>query len=360
MVYMPTTTLHEVASFPRSAAGLAAVSPFSEQFISAVSNRNIDPYTDISLRGKQTGKLRYISQPDAGMRELQSWILKHYLQEPTLAHSATYAYVSGRNPIDTARMHVESSWIVKMDLSDFFHSIDERMIYFALRKRGTPKSAAFLLSRLVTRMPSPTPSWLPEKYQTISARTETRAVKSEHRLPIKGFLPQGAPTSGQISNLVTFGLDMALEIFSIENNLRYSRYSDDLFVSANHSLHTELGRDSISPEQVIQRVENFVTQQGFMVNRAKTKVMRKGRRQVILGLLVDGPEARLTREKRSNLDFHLHSVEKYGLEAHTQHQRFADSASMVNYLRGHISYVASVDSSTARSYHERMDALQLL
>ena len=350
MMCPQVATRDSLSSFPSTAAELASVSPFSESFITAVSSRHISPYTDIEMTSRRTEKIRHLSQPDPGLQALQRWILENYLWDASQIHSAAYAYVPGRNPLDAAREHLESSWIVRVDISDFFHTIDEKMVYYAARRSGATKPAALLLSRVTTRLPQKEMSWLPVKYLEDVA---------PGRKPL-GFLPQGAPTSGHISNLVAFRLDLALEIFAVENNLRYSRYSDDIFFSANHSRFLNISLTPPRPEEIIPELEHRVMHYGFELNPKKTKIMRQGRRQAILGLLVDSNELRLTREKRHDLDFHFRSIEKFGLESHAEVQGFASPEQLGNYLRGYVSYLSDVNQSRAQPYQEKLEALELI
>lgn len=328
--------------FPSTVEELSELSSFSRPFLNTVRNRRISGYQDIELRSAKTQKIRHISQPDAGVRSLQRWILTTYLSDSQIAHRHAFAYVPGRSPLEAAQEHLDSSWIIRMDISDFFHSIDEKMIYFASRRMGMEKSAAFLLSRLVTRASTAQMTWLPEKYRQKSGAQGAQGL---------GFLPQGSPTSGQISNLVARRLDQQLEEFAHIHALRISRYSDDIFISrSSHRDSNSL--TSIQPRDVIFSTEHLLQNEGFRPNQTKTKIMWKGNRQVILGLSVDSNQLRITREKKNNLTFHFYAIAKFGWESHAQSLGYDDPEFVKNYLRGYLTYLSDVNQADADSYWE--------
>jgi RNA-directed DNA polymerase len=103
-----------------------------------------------------------------------------------------------------------------------------------------------------------------------------------------GHLPQGAPTSPRIANLVARELDAALMVVAESHGLTYTRYADDLtFSTHQHNLNRSAVRD------VIGKVCSAIAANGFTPNTAKTTVSPPGTRKIVLGLLVDRDKPRL-------------------------------------------------------------------
>src|SRR5207247_928281 len=88
-------------------------------------------------------------------------------------------------------------------------------------------------------------------------------------------LPQGAPTSPKISDLVARPLDRRLRRLAKEQRWFYSRYADDLCFSSRRFL----SRAALNT--FIEQVRSVLGANGFKVNDAKTRVMRHYRRQVV-------------------------------------------------------------------------------
>lgn len=93
-------------------------------------------------------------------------------------------------------------------------------------------------------------------------------------------LPQGAPTSPVISNLICRKLDYQLAKISRKYDITYTRYADDLTFSTNN-----LKR--ISAEEIVRLATQCVERNGFKVNKEKTKIMFKNQRQMVTGILVN-------------------------------------------------------------------------
>jgi hypothetical protein len=103
-----------------------------------------------------------------------------------------------------------------------------------------------------------------------------------------GYLPQGAATSGIIANLVMFDFDEVMRKYCEKHSLRYTRYSDDIFISSSKNTYNK---------DFALRILSFTQQlceyHGFTLNKSKTKILTPGSRKFMLGLLVDGPTPRL-------------------------------------------------------------------
>ena len=122
-----------------------------------------------------------------------------------------------------------------------------------------------------------------------------------------GYLPQGAPTSPMLSNLVMRELDGIIQRLADAAGLTYTRYSDDLTFSTRSK---EFSR--FKARGFISEVGKALTVFGFQPQHRKTKVVPPGSRKLVLGLQVEGDVSRLTREFKDKLRQHLYYLEKHG------------------------------------------------
>lgn len=330
-----------------------ALSRDQEDLLRRVITDQIDPYVDFKLP-KANGKYRPISAPTEEWMAVLRVFQQRFLSDPKIASPSAFAYVTGRSAADCARVHLNSEWIVRVDIRDFFNSIGEDRIYFAAKKYGLIASVARVFSRSVTRRPRPpVPAWAPRFSRT--ERTLPYLPKEAGKTR-PGFLPQGAPTSGAVSNMVSYELDLELQSFAEEHGWRYSRYADDLFVSSPAGAHA--ARESPGPRDsdlAIRTIHGALVRHGFHPHPDKTRVMRKGRRQVVLGLLVDGEVLRPTREKVRHVDFHLYALARFfDWNAHAKKHGFADTQSLLRHLEGCISYFRDVNPESASLLSNRL------
>jgi retron-type reverse transcriptase len=157
------------------------------------------------------------------------------------------------------------------------------------------------------------------------------------------ILPQGAPTSPAISNLVCRRLDARLEGLAHRNQGVYTRYADDLtFSFKDPSL--ALGRFRWWVDQICH-------QEGFLVNQAKFRVIRASQRQLVTGIVVND-ELRIPREERRRFRAVLHNCRRHGLASQARGREDFGA-----YLRGFASYVQMVYPEEGAELHRQIDEL---
>ncbi|WP_256387991.1 reverse transcriptase family protein [Pseudonocardia sp. N23] len=297
--------------------------------------RRRDPYHafSISKRSPERGK-RTISAPSAEMMSVQKWLLKRVLN-PAIGHPNSFAYEPGRSIRQCAARHCGARWIVSLDLHDFFHSVDEKRVFQVFETLGYNRLVSFELSRICTRL-------IGRNIKPSNVRPETYSI-SAYVSENLGFLPQGAPTSGKLANLVAADLDERLLSLATEYRLVYTRYADDLFFSSSGDF------DRAVAVRLIREIGDLVAVSGFEIHRKKTRVLTPGSRKQILGLLVDdlaGP--RLTRRTRAQIEAHLRGVETFGVVAHREHRRFDSTWGFVAHVWGLLAFAASIEPDWAR------------
>ncbi|TYL54034.1 reverse transcriptase family protein [Agromyces mariniharenae] len=319
-----------------SLAHLAHETGASYTYLREVVSRTRDPYQDVAIP-KADGGTRPISAPEPILMDVQRWILKHLL-ERTPTHPASFAYRPGTSIVHCAEQHAGASWMVKMDLHDFFGTVTETSVYRVFRRLGYAKLVSFELARITTRAQN-------ARYAPWLAGNRTIRAYS---VDAEGVLPQGGPSSGQLANAAATRLDRLIQSFALEAGLTYTRYSDDLMFSS----HAAFRR--VDAVNVIRRVSGLTRAAGFSPHRNKSRIVPPGARRVVLGLLVDD-SVRLLPEHRRRIEVHIRACEKFGLAEHAAHRGFDSVFSFVDHLDGWISFALGVERDRAMVWRSRFN-----
>jgi len=313
---------------------LSHVTGLSYGFLRESVGRRAGRYRHFYMRKKIPGRrnLRMISVPDRKTRICQRWISENILSVAQ-PHSSSFAYHPDSNSVWAAQVHVNARWLVKVDVLDFFHSITEHQVYEVFRSLGYARLLSFEMARLCTmaneRMPKDRAN---EKYLD--------AVIDSYYSPHLGILPQGAPTSPMLSNLVMRGTDRKLTELAAKVGMRYSRYADDIVFSCeNDRTRSEINCTKRSILQILN-------EEGFRPNLRKTVVRGPADRKVVLGLLVDGPRPRLTKEFKDNIRLHLYYLRhpNHGPASHAK-SRNTSVSRLHHHIFGLICWARAVDPS---------------
>ncbi len=292
------------------------------------------PYKSFQIRKRSGGK-RWISIPVPPLMAVQRWIAQNILDNVD-PHMAAFAYVRNRRVKRHAEKHCAAEWILKVDIKDFFGNISERQIYELFQSLSYPKLLAFEMARLCTRS---TPRRKGKRW--INQRND-REFSSYSYLRSVGSLPQGAPTSPALSNLVCLEMDNQLEKLAIEVNATYSRYADDLCFSFSNS-----SRDSVF--QVKRKISKILWENGFQENSKKTRIIPPGARKIITGLVVNGANPSIPREIRDRIRMHLYFSKTRGIPEHCRNKGFHSVIGFRNHLYGLIMYVSSINLQQGQS-----------
>lgn len=361
---------------------LAQLSGVGRAFLERIVHREAGTAAYRSFNMKKRGSVRgyrRIHVPHPALRRVQSWLVKHLLH-PIRPHSCAYGYVKGlKDPIvNCARLHCGASWLVRMDIEEFFHSISEVEVFRFFSSLGYCALVSFELARLCT--------WDHEPNQVDGTSTQARSVRrivrrargvgpganalwplarsrkryldgsrwlrepGSARGPYGGLrigsLPQGAPTSPMLANLIFSDIDMALMDLADSMGFCYNRYADDLFFSAASATRTKV-------QSLRRAVSNALRVKRLRLASAKTHVSPPGARKVVLGLLVDGDHPRLTRETRASIRQHIHSIGRHP-ELHRGRRNFSSVWALIQHVRGLVGFAASVQPALGEKYNAQL------
>ncbi len=223
---------------------------------------------------KQSG-IRLIEAPKPRLKALQRQILSQIL-EKIPSHPAVHGFVKGRSIQSCVGAHVGQRIILRMDLRDFFPSFPARRIQTFFRTVGYPEAVADLLGGTCTSV-APRGLWAKERFDPPVAWAERQQARDLYGRP---HLPQGAPTSPALANVCSYRLDCRLAGLARTCGAEYTRYADDLAFSGGRLFERTSERFSI-------HVAAILLEEGFSVNHRKTRIMRQGVRQHVLGLVAN-------------------------------------------------------------------------
>ncbi len=268
---------------------------------------SVDHYRRFSMR-KRDGSIRWIEQPAPTLKRIQRIIHRELLSQVPI-HDAAYGFRRGRNIETCARQHCGRSTVLRIDLEDFFGGISSRRVRALMQIAGYSKPIAQQLAWICTA-----PALNVPKDPAMQSLQRTR-------------LAQGAPTSPSLANAIAFRMDRRLAGLCQSMEVTYTRYADDLiFSSDNLSLP--------HAKRFLTTVAIIAIEEGFRVNFRKTKFMRHGTRQKVLGLTVN-EKPNIVREDYMRLKATIHNCVQHGPES----QNRDGQPDFRSSLRGRIAHV---------------------
>lgn len=277
---------------------------------------------------KRTGGERAIWAPRPILKHAQRTILREIVERLPI-HGAAHGFVPGRSILSNAAIHTGSRIVIKMDLKDFFPSVTFSRVKGVFRNAGYREQIATLLALLCTEPPR----------EVVMVDGVTHYVALGPRC-----LPQGAPTSPAITNTLCLNLDRRMRGLAEALGWRYTRYADDLTFSLplSHKKHPKIGN-------LIGGVKMIVADEGFELHPDKTRIMRKGSRQSVTGLIVNEEGTpRVPRETRRMLRAAIHN-QKQGKPLHEDESLFT--------LLGYSAFVYMTDRELGAQWLEDLKPL---
>ncbi len=240
-------------------------------FLLSISNSQRNFYRYFTIP-KSNGKMRKIAEPLPMLKEVQYYILHNILLKVPCSVYAK-AYKPGATLKGNAKFHRNQPVLVKLDIKDYFSSLHEARVYQLFHNTlGYSESLSMLLMKLCT---------------------------------LNKGLPQGAPTSPYLSNLLTADMDDAIYRFCLENgNLRYTRYADDISISGD-----------MRPSHVISKVSQIVASNQLKINKEKIVVVRQYDRQIVTGIVIN-KKLQAPKDYRKSIRLEMYYCQKYGIDEH--------------------------------------------
>ena len=266
---------------------------FTARTLYGLSNNLEKHYHNVYIP-KSDGTKRKLSVPDLILKRVQKSIADNILTQYPISNYAK-AYKVGSSVQRNALPHVGKKKILKLDIEGFFDNIlYSRVKDVVFREDKFSEPIRILLTMLCY---------------------------------YKESLPQGAPTSPAITNIIMYDFDEKIGKFCEENNISYTRYCDDMTFSGD-----------FDEKAVISVVKDELRKLGLFLKNRKTAVIPSTKRQTVTGIVVN-EKIGLTKEYKNKIRQEIYYIKKYGIDGHLSRIGELDKQHYLNSLRGRIAFV---------------------
>lgn len=267
--------------------------------------KGVNNYYTSFMIDKKNGTQRLIEAPQKELKQVQVALEKLLMAEqvkvwkekdihPNLSH----AFIKKKGIISNASIHRNKRFVLNLDLKDFFYSFHfGRVRGFFLKNRDFACS---------------------EEVATVIAQL----------CCYNGRLPQGAPTSPVITNLIFQIVDWKILLLAKKYKVDYTRYADDLTFSTNIKTFDE--------DEFIAELRKIIEYTGFQINEHKTRLSFKDSRQEVTGLVVN-KKINVKREYYRTTRAMLSSLYKIGTFT------IEESEGKISQLEGRLSFIDQID-----------------
>lgn len=259
---------------------------------------------------KRSGGRRELSSPVPSLMATQRWINENILKN-IAAHDAAHGFVEKRSVVTNANMHVGAECALRLDLKDFFPSIPLRRGIAIFMRCGYTPAVSYLLASICF---------------------------------LDGRLPQGAPTSPAISNIVAKRMDARIHGLSQQRGLHYTRYADDICISGK-----KIGND------ILFASRSIIKSEGFSLNDDKTRFMNRNSKMIIAGVSISRGRLTLPRTSVREIKKKCHWLLQFGLYNHFDRTGERDPI-VIERLIGRLGFWLQVEpeNKTALEYMARL------
>ncbi len=218
---------------------------------------------------KRNGNKRNIAAPKPLLKKAQRKILELILEKIQISNSA-HGFLKGKSVVSSADFHIKSpKLLINMDIENFFPTITFKRVRGMFKSFGYSSYISSLLAMLCTYC----------ERMAIEIKGQTKYVKTSDKI-----LPQGAPSSPMITNIICKNMDACINDLIKNHNFSYTRYADDMSFSFKEVL------DNIKIRKFIYDICCIVNSEGFKINKDKTRYLRKNNRQLITGVVINNEE----------------------------------------------------------------------
>lgn len=242
----------------------------NKRYLASVINSNTNHYRDFKIP-KRSGGTRQISAPYPALLDCQNWIYQNILKKIEI-HPAAQGFTHKKSIITNAAIHLNQNHFLKIDLKDFFPSIKINKVITVFNSLGYSNKVSYYLASICC---------------------------------FGDELPQGAPTSPILSNIISKTLDNRLANFSKKLDLKYTRYADDLAFSGKEI-----------PSKYIQYISQIVESCDYTINNKKTILQQDKGKRIITGISIADKKLQVPKEYKRKLKQEIHFIIKFGIVSH--------------------------------------------
>lgn len=273
-----------------------------------------DNYHHYSV-AKRKGGFRNIAAPKQKLKLAQRKILEEILSKIAVSDFA-HGFLKEKSVVSGAMAHVgQPKLVINMDLEDFFPTITFERVRGMFKGFGYSGYISSLLAMVCTYC----------QRMEIEVRGAIKYVKTSPRI-----LPQGSPASPMITNILCGKLDKRLSGLASKNGFTYSRYADDISLSLKEDFYegTEL-----TEGRICGLVSKIVAEEGFKVNRSKTRFLRKNNRQSITGIVINNEEIGVPRKWIKTLRAAIYNANKLKASGNLPMEKINEISGMTAWIK---------------------------
>lgn len=257
-------------------------------------------YHTFTIPKRDINKLRTISAPYPSLLYVQQWILKNILNKLPV-HSSAHAYRKNKSILTNVTPHLKNKVLLKIDLTDYFPNINMRRVISVFMNLGYTQKVSFFLASLCT---------------------------------LDNGLPQGAPTSPTLSNIISYHLDRRLFSLTKKYNCIYTRYADDIAITGDYiSLKTK------------SFIISIIEECGFIVNQNKTYLSNNTNKRILTGISISNGETRIPRKLRRTIKQEIFYLKEYGFYSHINKRKITNPYYLES-LKGKITFWNFIESNS--------------
>lgn len=235
---------------------------------------------------KKSGGFRQITTPRTQTFMMMLSAVNEILKSVYTPSDYAMGFTDGRSVVTNAELHKGQNYVFNIDLKDFFPSIEQARVW--KRLQIAPFHFPVRIANLIAGL---------------CAMRETHK-NEDGVLNYRFVLPQGAPTSPIITNMICDKFDRRLAGLAKRFGLHFSRYADDITFSSMHNVYQ---KDSPFRKEL----ERIIKDQGFTMNENKTRLQKKGSRQEVTGIIVSD-KLNVTRKYVQDVRNILYMWDRYG------------------------------------------------
>ena len=291
-------------------------------------NAKINHYKRFKI-AKKTGGFRHISAPLPKLKKAQHWILEHVLNKVNI-HPKAHGCVATKSIKSNAIPHVSKDVVINQDLKNFFPSITYIRIKGVFRSLGYSDQVATIFALLCSEPKIVEISVLGEEYY---------AQRGER------FLPQGSPCSPAITNILCRKLDFRLDGLANKYGFDYTRYVDDLTFSGNKNQYNNI-------TNILKYSRYIVKEENFTLHPDKLRVMKKGVRQEVTGVVVN-EKPNIDKKSLKRFRALLYQIEKDGLEGKV----WTGKADILSQIHGYANFIYQIDKEKGEKYKQQVNII---
>ncbi len=293
-------------------ANLAALVGYRTTYLKRAAKYTAYYYRVFTIK-KSNGKMRSLAEPLPSLKEIQTWILENILQEVKVSRYAK-AYIKNKTLLENVKYHKNRELVLTLDIKDFFGSINVYQVEQIFLNLGYSSNISNLLSKICTNNEA---------------------------------LPQGAPTSPYLSNIYLKNFDEIVAKFCIDNDIRYTRYADDMTFSGQ-----------MDSDQLTEFVKKELQELKLVLNASKTKLMAKEQRQIVTGVVVN-KVIQIPKSDRNFIRNEVYYLLKFGLVEHLERTN-NKRANYLAHLLGKINFALHINKDDKKMNAYKKDVLSFI